>query len=65
MEFMENVNAKRLNVAVEILNDYCDIYDDKEYTLLTEEEKTLLFNATVLLEKVVVRMQNHGDYSLN
>lgn len=65
MEIIENVNAKRLNVAVEILNDYCDIYDDKEYTLLTEEEKTLLFNATVLLEKVVVRMQNHGDYSLN
>ena len=26
--------------------------------------KTLLFNATVLLEKIVVRMQNHGDYSL-
>lgn len=65
MEFIENVNAKRLNVAVEILNDYCDMYDDKEYTLLTEKEKTLLFNATVLLEKVVVRMQNHGDYSLN
>lgn len=61
---MEKVNAKRLNVAVEILNDYCDFYDDKEYTLLTEKEKTLLFNATVLLEKVIVRMQNHGDYSL-
>lgn len=53
---METVNAKRLNVAVEILNDYCDIYDDEEYTLLTEKEKTLLFNATVLLEKVVVRI---------
>lgn len=65
MEIIETVNAKRLNVAVEILNDYCDIYDDEEYTLLTEKEKTLLFNATVLLEKVVVRMQNHGDYSLN
>lgn len=61
---MEKVNAKRLNVAVEILNDYCDFYDDKEYTLLSEKEKTLLFKATVLLEKVIVRMQNHGDYSL-
>lgn len=65
MEITETVNAKCLNVAVEILNDYYDIYDDEEYTLLTEKEKTLLFNATVLLEKVVVRMQNHGDYSLN
>lgn len=61
---MATVDAKRLNVAVEILNDYCDVFDDKQYDLLSESEKTLLFNATVLLEKVVIRMQNHGDYSL-
>ena len=58
------VDAKRLNVAVEILDDYCDIFDNKEYKLLSEKEKTLLYEATVLLEKVVIRMQNHGDYSL-
>ena len=40
------------------------MFDNKEYDLLSESEKTLLFNATVLLEKIVVRMQNHGDYSL-
>lgn len=57
-------DAKRLNVAVEILDDYCEVFDNKEYDLLSENEKTLLFNATVLLEKIVVRMQNHGDYSL-
>ena len=61
---MATVDAKRLNVAVDILDDYCDVYDNKEYDLLSEKEKTLLYNATVLLEKVVVRMQNHGDCSL-
>lgn len=63
---MAIVDAKRLNVAVEILDDYCEVFDNKEYDLLSENEKTLLFNAnaTVLLEKIVVRMQNHGDYSL-
>ena len=61
---MAIVDAKRLNVAVEILDDYCEVFDNKEYYLLSENEKTLLFNATVLLEKIVVRMQNHGDYSL-
>ena len=61
---MAIVDAKRLNVAVEILYDYCEVFDNKEYDLLSENEKTLLFNATVLLEKIVVRMQNHGDYSL-
>lgn len=59
-----NMDAKRLNVSVEILDDYCEVFDNKEYDLLSENEKTLLYNATVLLEKVVVRMQNHGDYSL-
>ena len=58
------VDAKRLNIAVEILEDYCEVFDNKEYDLLSENEKTLLFNATVLLEKIVVRMQNNGDYSL-
>ena len=58
------VDAKMLNVAVEILDDYCEVFDNKEYDLLSENEKTLIFNATVLLEKIVVRMQNHGDYSL-
>ena len=61
---MAIVDAKRLNVAVEILDGYCEVFDNKEYDLLSENEKTLLFNATVLLEKIVVRMQNHGDYSL-
>ena len=61
---MAIVDAKRLNVAVEILEDYCDVFDNKEYDLLSENEKTLLFNATLLLEKIVVRMQNHGDHSL-
>lgn len=61
---MAIVDAKRLNFAVEILDDYCEVFDNKEYNLLSENEKTLLFNATVLLEKIVVRMQNHGDYSL-
>ena len=62
---MAIVDAKRLNVAVEILDDYCEVFDNKEYDLLSENEKTLIFNATVLLvEKIVVRMQNHGDYSL-
>lgn len=61
---MVTVDAKRLNLAVEILDDYCEVFDNKEYDLLSESEKTLLFNATVLLEKVVIRMQNHGDYSL-
>ena len=61
---MAIVDAKRLNIAVEILEDYCKVFDNKEYDLLSENEKTLIFNATVLLEKIVVRMQNHGDYSL-
>lgn len=61
---MAIVDAKRLNIAVDILEDYCDVFDNKEYDLLSENEKTLLFNATLLLEKIVVRMQNHGDYSL-
>ena len=61
---MAIVDAKRRNVAVESLDDYCEVFDNKEYDLLSENEKTLLFNATVLLEKIVVRMQNHGDYSL-
>ena len=61
---MATVDAKRLNVAVEILDDYYEVFDNKEYDLLSESEKTLLYNATVLLEKVVIRMQNHGDYSL-
>ena len=61
---MAIVDAKRLNVVVEILDDYCEVFDNKEYDLLSENEKTLLFNATVLLEKIAVRMQNHGDYSL-
>ena len=61
---MAIVDAKRLNVAVEILDDYCEVFDNKEYDLLSENKKTLLFNATVLTEKIVVRMQNHGDYSL-
>lgn len=61
---METVNAKRLNQAVEILNDFYNVYDKKDYTLLSEIEKSLVFNATILLEKVVVRMQNHGDKSL-
>ena len=61
---MAIVDAKRLNVAVEILDDYCEVFDNKDYDLLSEDEKTLLFNATVLLEKIAVRMQNHADYSL-
>ena len=61
---MAIVDAKRLNIAVDILEDYCEVFDNKEYDLLSETEKTLLFNATLLLEKIVVRMQNHGDYSL-
>ena len=61
---MAIVDAKRLNIAVDILEDYCDVFDNKEYELLSENEKTLLFNATLLLEKIVVLMQNHGDYSL-
>ena len=61
---MAIVDAKMLNVAVEILDDYCEVFDNKEYDLLSENEKTLIFNATALLEKIVVRMQNHGDYSL-
>lgn len=61
---MKTVDAKRLNVAVEILDDYCEVFDDKEYDLLSEQEKTLLYKATVFLEKVVIRMQNYGDYSL-
>ena len=61
---MAIVDAKRLNIAVETLEDYCEVFDNKEYDLLSENEKTLLFNATLLLEKIVVRMQNHGDYSL-
>ena len=60
---MAIVDAKRLNIAVDILEDYCEVFDNKEYDLLSENEKTLLFNATLLLEKTVVRMQNHGDYS--
>lgn len=60
---MAIVDAKRLNIAVDILEDY-EVFDNKEYDLLSENEKTLLFNATLLLEKIVVRMQNHGDYSL-
>ena len=61
---MATVDAKRLNISVDILDDYCEVFDNKEYDLLSEREKTLLYNATVLLEKVVVRMQNHGDCSL-
>ena len=61
---MAIVDAKRLNIAVDILEDYCEVFDNKEYDLLSENEKTLIFNATALLEKIVVRMQNHGDYSL-
>ena len=61
---MAIVDAKRLNIAVDILEDDCEVFDNKEYDLLSENEKTLLFNATLLLEKIVVRMQNHGDYSL-
>ena len=61
---MAIVDAKRLNIAVDILEDYCEVFDNKEYDLLSENEKTLIFNATVLIEKIVVRMQNHGDYSL-
>ena len=61
---MAIVDAKRLNIAVDILEDYCEVFDNKENDLLSENEKTLLFNATLLLEKIVVRMQNHGDYSL-
>ena len=61
---MAIVDAKSLNIAVDILEDYCEVFDNKEYDLLSENEKTLLFNATLLLEKIVVRMQNHGDYSL-
>lgn len=61
---MAIVDAKRLNIAVDILEDFCEVFDNKEYDLLSENEKTLLFNATLLLEKIVVRMQNHGDYSL-
>lgn len=61
---MAIVDAKRLNIAVEILDEYCEVFDNKEYDLLSENEKTLIFNATVHLEKIVVRMQNHGDYSL-
>ena len=61
---MAIVDAKKLNIAVDILEDYCEVFDNKEYDLLSENEKTLLFNATLLLEKIVVRMQNHGDYSL-
>ena len=61
---MAIVDAKRLNIAVDILEDYCEVFDNKEYELLSENEKTLLFNATLLLEKIVVRRQNHGDYSL-
>ena len=61
---MAIVDAKSLNVAVEILDDYCEVFDNKDYDLLSENEKTLLFNATLLLENIVVRMQNHGDYSL-
>ena len=61
---MAIVDAKRLNIAVDILEEYCEVFDNKEYDLLSENEKTLLFNATLLLEKIVVRMQNHGDYSL-
>lgn len=61
---MAIVDSKRLNIAVDILEDYCEVFDNKEYDLLSENEKTLIFNATVLLEKIVVRMQNHGDYSL-
>ena len=61
---MAIVDAKKLNVAVEILDDYCDVFDNKEYDLLSENEKTLLFNATVLIEKIVVSMQHHGAYSL-
>ena len=61
---MAIVDAKRLNIAVDILEDYCEVFDNKEYDLLSENEKTLLFNATLLLENIVVRMQNHGDYSL-
>ena len=61
---MAIVDAKKINIAVEILEDYCEVFDNKEYDLLSENEKTLIFNATVLLEKIVVRMQNHGDYSL-
>lgn len=61
---MAIVDAKRLNIAVDILEDYCEVFDNKEYDLLSENEKTLLFNATLLLEKIAVRMQNHGDYSL-
>ena len=61
---MAIVASKRLNIAVDILEDYCEVFDNKEYDLLSENEKTLIFNATVLLEKIVVRMQNHGDYSL-
>lgn len=61
---MAIVDAKRLNIAVDILEEYCEVFDNKEYDLLSENEKTLLFNATLLLEKIVVRMQNYGDYSL-
>ena len=61
---MAIVDSKRLNIAVDILEDYCEVFDNKEYDLSSENEKTLLFNATVLLEKIVVRMKNHGDYSL-
>ena len=61
---MAIVDAKMLNIAVEILEDYCELFDNKDYDLLSENEKTLLFNSTLLLEKIVVRMQNHGDYSL-
>ena len=49
---MAIVDAKKLNVAVEILDDYCEVFDNKEYDLLSENEKTLLFNATVLLVSI-------------
>lgn len=61
---MAMVDAKKLNFAVGILEDYCEVFDNKKYDLLSEQEKTLLYKATVLLEKVVIRIQNRGDYSL-
>ena len=38
---MAIVDAKRLNIAVDILEDYCEVFDNKEYDLLSENEKTL------------------------
>ena len=36
---MAIVDAKRLNIAVEILEDYCEVFDKKEYDLLSEMKR--------------------------